>query len=168
MVIGMGFIGSEVAASLRQLGVSVTAVMSGASPLETVLGREVGAVMASIHTDESVDLVPGDRAIGCEGSTVVTRVVTARGQRLDCDFVVIGAGIGPNVGLLVNTPVALDNGELVVCGALGPEPAGAGAGVAAGGGVGDGAGADADGEGDVGAAATVIEPCISAYPWIVQ
>src|SRR5437588_432686 len=43
VVIGMGFIGSEVAASLRQMGLEVTVVLPGAAPLSTVLGNEVFA-----------------------------------------------------------------------------------------------------------------------------
>ena len=49
VVVGMGFIGSEVAASLTQMGVEVSAVLPGAAPLESVLGPEVGEVMAGIH-----------------------------------------------------------------------------------------------------------------------
>jgi nucleoside-diphosphate-sugar epimerase len=44
----MGFIGSEVAASLRQMGLEVTAVLSGVAPLATVLGNEVAAVRVRI------------------------------------------------------------------------------------------------------------------------
>src|SRR6266700_3404670 len=47
VVVGMGFIGSEVAASLRQMGLEVTAVLPGAAPLATVLGQEAAAVPAS-------------------------------------------------------------------------------------------------------------------------
>jgi len=61
--VGMGFIGSEVAASLRQKGVSVTAVLGGVGPLAGVLGDEVGSVMAGIHRDKGVELLLDDRVV---------------------------------------------------------------------------------------------------------
>ncbi len=67
VVVGMGFIGSEVAASLRQMGLEVTAVLSGAAPLATVLGNEVAAVLAAIHREHGVRLVTNDQVIGFEG-----------------------------------------------------------------------------------------------------
>src|SRR5262249_23519869 len=48
VVVGMGFIGCEVAASLTQLGVDVTAVFPGKDPLERVLGAEIGALISAI------------------------------------------------------------------------------------------------------------------------
>src|ERR1700737_1773456 len=49
VVVGSGFIGSEVAASLRQLGLKVTSVMRGKAPLDAVLGPQVGGVFGDIH-----------------------------------------------------------------------------------------------------------------------
>jgi 3-phenylpropionate/trans-cinnamate dioxygenase ferredoxin reductase component len=60
VVVGMGFIGCEVAASLTQPGVSVTAVFPGRAPLETVLGGQVGALIAGIHRANGVELLAGD------------------------------------------------------------------------------------------------------------
>src|ERR1700761_5591243 len=56
VVVGMGFIGCEVAASLTQLGVQVTAVFPGRAPLETVLGGQVGARIGAIHRAKGVEL----------------------------------------------------------------------------------------------------------------
>src|SRR6202140_4279900 len=67
VVVGMGFIGSEVTASLRQLGVSVTAVLGGLGPLAGVLGDEVGSVMAGIHRDKGVELLLDDRVVAFAG-----------------------------------------------------------------------------------------------------
>ena len=68
VVVGMGFIGSEVAASLTQIGVHVSAVLPGRAPLESVLGPEVGEVMAGIHRDAGVELVAGDEVVRFEGA----------------------------------------------------------------------------------------------------
>jgi 3-phenylpropionate/trans-cinnamate dioxygenase ferredoxin reductase subunit len=113
VVVGMGFIGSEVAASLRLLGVGVTAVMSGAAPLEAVLGREVGEAMARMHRDQGVELVRDDKVTGFEGTEALTAVVTERGRRLECDFAVVGVGIEPDVTAIAETDIAQDNGVLV-------------------------------------------------------
>src|SRR5437773_317354 len=61
LVVGMGFIGSEVAASLRQMGLQVTAVLDGAFPLGRVLGDELGSVYADIHREKGVELITRDR-----------------------------------------------------------------------------------------------------------
>ena len=113
VVVGMGFIGSEVAASLRQMGLEVTAVLPGAAPLATVLGNEVAAVLAAIHREHGVHLVTNDQVIGFEGGTRVERVLTAQGARLACDLVVVGVGIEPATDALVGSAIALDNGILV-------------------------------------------------------
>jgi 3-phenylpropionate/trans-cinnamate dioxygenase ferredoxin reductase subunit len=113
VVVGMGFIGSEVAASLRQLGVTVTAVFGGSAPLEAVLGTEVGAAMGRMHREHDVALLPNDRAVRFEGSDKVERAVTESGERVECDFAVIGAGIEPNLTPLAGTGIDVENGILV-------------------------------------------------------
>ncbi|HEY6378551.1 MAG TPA: FAD-dependent oxidoreductase [Candidatus Dormibacteraeota bacterium] len=113
VVVGMGFIGAEVAASLRQMGVSVTAVFSGSGPLARVLGDEVGAVLAAVHRENGVALVADDRVVAFAGTEHVENAVTTRGARLACDFAVVGAGIEPSVESLRDSGIAVDNGVLV-------------------------------------------------------
>ncbi|HET8851597.1 MAG TPA: FAD-dependent oxidoreductase [Ktedonobacteraceae bacterium] len=113
VIIGMGFIGAEVAASLRQMGLDVTVVLPGAAPLVRVLGDEVATVLASIHQEHGVHLVTHDRVIGFEGRDRVERVLTAKGAWLDCDLVIVAIGIRPNVDVLSGSGIALDNGILV-------------------------------------------------------
>jgi 3-phenylpropionate/trans-cinnamate dioxygenase ferredoxin reductase subunit len=113
VVIGLGFIGSEVAASLRQMGVEVTAVEGHPVPLARVLGPEVGAVLAGIHREKGVELVLEDSVAAFEGAGRVERVRTGKGRALDCDFVVAGIGIVPNAELLAAAGAAVDNGVLV-------------------------------------------------------
>jgi 3-phenylpropionate/trans-cinnamate dioxygenase ferredoxin reductase subunit len=113
VVIGLGFIGSEVTASLRQLGVEVVAVEGHAVPLARVLGKEVGAVLADIHRDKGVELVLEDSVAAFEGDGRVERVRTKKGRVLGCDFVIAGIGIAPNSELLAAAGAAVDNGVLV-------------------------------------------------------
>jgi len=113
VVVGMGFIGSEVAASLTRLGLTVTAVMSGDAPLTNVLGDEVGVAMAGIHREHGVELVANDLVARVEGGSSVERAVTKAGRRIDCDLVVVGAGIEPNLEVISQTTIDIDNGILV-------------------------------------------------------
>jgi 3-phenylpropionate/trans-cinnamate dioxygenase ferredoxin reductase subunit len=110
---GMGFIGSEVAASLRQLGVEVTVVEPQRTPLARVLGDEVGGVLAGVHRDRGVELLLGDTIEAVEGDGRVERVRTAGGRELACDLVVAGIGIAPDVELLERAGAAAENGVLV-------------------------------------------------------
>jgi 3-phenylpropionate/trans-cinnamate dioxygenase ferredoxin reductase subunit len=113
VVIGMGFIGSEVAASLRQMGLDVTVVLHGSAPLSGVLGDEAAEVLATIHREHGVRLVTGDQVIGLEGSQHVERALTAKGVRIDCDLVIAAIGIEPVVEALSGSGIALENGILV-------------------------------------------------------
>ncbi len=113
VVVGMGFIGSEVAASLIQMGVQVTAVLPGTSPLESVLGPEVGQVMAGIHRDAGVELFSSDQVVRFEGGHRIERAITRQGRRLACDFAVVSVGIRPAVDALASSGVSVDNGVLV-------------------------------------------------------
>ena len=109
VIVGMGFIGCEVAASLTQLGVRVTAVLPGRNPLEKVLGREVGALIGAIHREKGVELLAGEQVASFEGSERLEAVVTAAGHRIECDFAVAGVGIEPDAPA---ADVARDNGIL--------------------------------------------------------
>ena len=112
-VIGLGFIGSEVAASLRQLGLAVTGVEGYRVPLERTLGQDVGEVLADIHREKGVELVLEDSVASFEGEGRVERVRTKKGRVLECDMVVAGIGIVPNSELLGAAGAHVDNGVLV-------------------------------------------------------
>src|SRR5919199_759067 len=74
VVVGMGFIGSEVAASLRQSGVEVAVVDRNKVPLRRVLGEEVGRVIEGIHRDHGTELIFEDTMAAFEGTGRVERV----------------------------------------------------------------------------------------------
>jgi 3-phenylpropionate/trans-cinnamate dioxygenase ferredoxin reductase component len=97
VVVGMGFIGCEVAASLTQLGVRVTAVFPGRDPLERVLGDQVAGVMSAIHRANGVELLAGEQVAAFEGTSRLEAAVTRSGRRIECDFAVAGVGIEPDI-----------------------------------------------------------------------
>jgi len=112
VVAGMGFIGSEVTASLRQLGVSVISVFPGETPLDSVLGPEMGSVMAAIHRANGVELLAHDSVLRFEGKKKAERAITRAGRTIACDFAVVAVGIEPNVEFLRSSGIAVDNGVL--------------------------------------------------------
>jgi 3-phenylpropionate/trans-cinnamate dioxygenase ferredoxin reductase subunit len=113
VVVGLGFIGSEVAATLRAAGLEVVAIEVFAVPFEPVLGSEVGSALADLHRQHGVELVLGDGVEAFVGDTRVRRVRTTTGREIECDFAVVGIGVTPNVELAVDTGIEVDNGIVV-------------------------------------------------------
>lgn len=100
VVVGDGWIGMEVAASARSLGLDVTVVGRGQHPLGRVLGPEMGSFYAGVHTEHGVRLLSRSSVSGLRGTDGrVTGVDLADGTQLGADVVVIGVGAAPNVGL---------------------------------------------------------------------
>src|SRR5256884_3939599 len=97
VVVGMGFIGCEVTASLTQLGVHVTSVFPGKIPLERVLGEQVGAIIGAMHRSNGVRLLAGAQVAAFEGSERLEAAVTADGERMRAYFSVAGLGLDPDL-----------------------------------------------------------------------
>lgn len=113
VVIGAGFIGAEVAASLRTQGLTVTLLEILPVPLQRALGDEVGQIYAQIHRDYGVGLRLGEGVAAFGGAERVEEVRTASGVVLPTDLVIVGVGVQPNVGWLEDSDLALDNGVIV-------------------------------------------------------
>ena len=113
VVVGMGFIGSEVTASLRQKGLDVVVINPSKTPLFRVLGEAVGQTIADLHRTHGVRTIFEDTVAAFEGTRRVTHVITRSGLRLECDFVIVGIGIEPAVELLEGSGIRLDNGVVV-------------------------------------------------------
>ena len=113
VVVGMGFIGCEVAASLTQLGVQVTAIFPGTNPLQRVLGDQLSVLITAMHRANGVRLLAGGTVAAFEGIERLESVVMADGERVACDFAVVGVGIDPDVSAVAGSSMAQDNGILV-------------------------------------------------------
>ena len=112
VVIGAGFIGCEVAASLRSLGVDVVLVEPQPTPLASVLGERIGGLVARLHREEGVDVRLGVGVADVRGDGRVDTVVLSDGTELAADLVVIGIGSHPATGWLEGSGVDVDNGVL--------------------------------------------------------
>ncbi len=112
VVVGAGFIGAEVAATCRGLGLEVSVVEALPVPLERGLGPTMGSVMADLHREHGVDLRLGVGVVRLEGDDHVERVRLTDGTLLDADVVVVGIGVVPNTDWLEGSGLAIDNGVL--------------------------------------------------------
>jgi 3-phenylpropionate/trans-cinnamate dioxygenase ferredoxin reductase component len=113
VVIGAGWIGAEFAASARQRGLEVTVVEPGAVPLERVLGKELGGFYGGVHRGHGVELHANTGVEAFEGKGSVASVRTSDGQSIACDFVVIGVGVVPRIGLAEAAGAKIENGIVV-------------------------------------------------------
>jgi 3-phenylpropionate/trans-cinnamate dioxygenase ferredoxin reductase subunit len=104
LVLGGSFIGSEVAASLSQLGLAATVVFPESRLLEAVAPEELSAHLALLYEQHGVDIWPGVRPLRLEGAERVERAHLTDGRALDVDMVVMG------VGVELNTELARDVG----------------------------------------------------------
>lgn len=112
-VIGDGWIGLEVAASARTMGLEVTVLGRGAAPLGRVLGPEIGGWYGEVHRANGVDVrteVQVRRIVGADQR--VTGVELADGTLVDADVVVAGIGAIPNVGLAAAAGIDLRDASL--------------------------------------------------------
>jgi NADPH-dependent 2,4-dienoyl-CoA reductase/sulfur reductase-like enzyme len=125
VVIGAGFIGCEVAASMRGLGLDVVLVEPQAAPLASVLGERIGDLVARLHRSQGVVVRTGvgvaeircSRSGQTGGGGRVDTVALTDGDECRADLVVVGIGSHPATGWLSSSGIVVDNG--VLCDASG-------------------------------------------------
>lgn len=113
VVIGAGFIGSEVASSAKKRGLDVTIIEALPTPLVRATGTEMGHAIASLHARNGTTLLCGNGVAAIEGIDAVERVVLDDGTVIPADLVIVGIGVTPNVGWLAGSGLVIDNG--IVC-----------------------------------------------------
>jgi 3-phenylpropionate/trans-cinnamate dioxygenase ferredoxin reductase subunit len=113
VLVGMGFIGAEVAASLRAREVDVTVVEFAETPLQRVLGAELGRVLEGLHRDHGVTMIFRDAAERFEGDGRFEVLHTNEGRTIEADFAVVGVGVEPVTDVVQGTDIAVNNGILV-------------------------------------------------------
>src|SRR6266496_1466219 len=109
VVIGASFIGLEVAWSLRERKLEVAVVGKESLPLEKALGHELGGLARETHEANGVQF-----HLGRTPAAIQDRYVQLDdGTKLDCDLVVVGIGVRPNIAIAEQAGIATDNGVLV-------------------------------------------------------
>ncbi len=117
VVVGGGFIGAEVAASCRSIGLQVTLIERSSSPLLAALGDELAPRWAELHRGHGVDLRTGVGVEQFVGDARVKAVALSDGSQVRADVVVIGLGVTPVTDWLAGSDIHVDDG--VICDATG-------------------------------------------------
>jgi 3-phenylpropionate/trans-cinnamate dioxygenase ferredoxin reductase subunit len=107
VVVGAGVIGAEIAASCREEGLEVTLIEAAELPLMRAFGKSVGAIYAEIHRAHGVDLRCGVGVTEFIGDARIEGVVLSTGERLACDFAIVGIGVSAATDWLQGSGVAL-------------------------------------------------------------
>jgi NADPH-dependent 2,4-dienoyl-CoA reductase/sulfur reductase-like enzyme len=113
VVVGGGFIGAEVAASCRSIGLEVALIEKATSPLLAALGNELAPRWAELHRQHGVDVRVGVGVEGFLGSGRVEGVRLTDGSRVPADVVIVGLGVTPVTDWLDGSGLRVDDG--VVC-----------------------------------------------------
>lgn len=112
VVVGGGFIGCEVAATARKLGLEVSLVEPLVAPLARALGDEMALACAEIHRDAGVKLYCGQAVDTLVGAERVERVRLTNGESIEADVVVVGIGAHPETSWLEGSKLAVNDGVL--------------------------------------------------------
>lgn len=110
IVIGAGYIGLEVAAVARQLGLDVTVVETAVRPLARVTSPEVAGFFLDEHTRQGVRFVLGGQCALIKGADRVTGVALTDGAELPADLVIAGIGVTPDVAIAEQCGLTVNNG----------------------------------------------------------
>ncbi|ORW08286.1 NAD(P)/FAD-dependent oxidoreductase [Mycobacterium kyorinense] len=117
VVVGGGFIGAEVAATCRSMGLGVVLVEKADSPLLAALGKELAPRWAELHRDHGVDVRLGVSVDAFVGDGRVEAVRLTDGSLVPADVVIVGLGVTPATDWLDGSGLRVDDG--VVCDATG-------------------------------------------------
>jgi 3-phenylpropionate/trans-cinnamate dioxygenase ferredoxin reductase subunit len=112
-VVGSGWIGSECAASSRQLGLEVTLIDPLELPNERIFGREIGEFYRDVHAAHGVQLALGDGVERFLGDGSVAGVQLSSGRKIECDLAIVGVGVAPCVELAGAAGLAVEGGIVV-------------------------------------------------------
>ena len=113
VIIGGGFIGSEIAAALSMQGRAVTMLFPEPGIGQRVFPPDVVSYLNQYYSSKGVEVLPAERVVGLEDAGGHMAVLTESGRRIEANGVVAGIGIQPNVELATAAGLAVDNGIVV-------------------------------------------------------
>jgi len=113
VVIGAGWVGAEVAASFRQVGLEVALVDPNTTPLERSLGPVIGEVWRDLHAAHGVELHFGVKVEAIVGNGRASVVRLNDGNTVNCDLVVVGVGVVPRTELAARAGIEVHDGVVV-------------------------------------------------------
>jgi 3-phenylpropionate/trans-cinnamate dioxygenase ferredoxin reductase subunit len=112
-IVGAGFIGMEVAASLRQVGKDVSMVHVGRWLFDQLGVEQLSDELAALYEQNGVALTFGHRVAAFEGNGRLESVTTQDGRRVEADFAVVGVGVDPVTDFLAGSGIEVENGIVV-------------------------------------------------------
>lgn len=113
VVIGGGLLGLEAARGLQAHGLDVAVVHSGSHLMSAQMGPDGGAILRRSVEALGIAVHTGSRTTAILGSDRITGVALRDQPNLDCDMVVVTAGIRPNVDVAVVSGLAVERGIVV-------------------------------------------------------
>ena len=113
VIVGTGFIGLEVAASLAARGLQVTLVDRAVLPFETLSARSFSTFLIDLYREHGIEMLLGDGVREFAGDGRVAALITTSGRKIVADLAVVGVGVAPATDWLENSGLELDNGIFV-------------------------------------------------------
>ena len=113
VVVGGGFIGMEVAASLRQLDLEVTLIHMGTGLFDLLGSDELSEQLLALYRERGVDVLLEEEVAGFGGDDRLEYVEAKSGLCVEADLAVVGVGVVPNTGFLDGSGLSLDDGIVV-------------------------------------------------------
>jgi 3-phenylpropionate/trans-cinnamate dioxygenase ferredoxin reductase component len=113
VIVGGGYIGTETAAALTEMGVKVTMIVPEDRLLSKFASDDIAAFFKEKFADEGVDVLFGQEASGFYGDEKVEEVELKSGKRFKTDMVIIGVGVEPNVKIFSDSNLNIDTGIVV-------------------------------------------------------
>jgi len=113
VVVGAGFIGMEVAASLRRLGLDVTLIHLGSVLFDQLRSTQLSEELLTLYREQGVDVLLEEQVAGFGGDRRLEYVETKSGLCVEADLAVVGVGVVPNVDFLEHSGLTLENGVVV-------------------------------------------------------
>lgn len=113
VIVGAGYIGLEVAAVIRQIGLDVTVVEMADRVMSRVVSPEISDFYQIEHTRQGVKLRLSTGITAFRGNGRINALETAEGELIRADFAVIGVGIIPNTELATEAGIVVEDGIVV-------------------------------------------------------
>jgi NADPH-dependent 2,4-dienoyl-CoA reductase/sulfur reductase-like enzyme len=113
VVVGGGFIGMEVAASLRRLGLEVTLIHRGSGLFDQFGSTEFSDELAAFYREHGVEVMLAEEVGSFAGDERLEYIETKSGICVEADIAVVGVGVVPNVSFLARSRLVLGNGIVV-------------------------------------------------------
>lgn len=110
VIIGGGFIGSEIAAALEMQNISTTMIFPEPIICQKIFPKELGSALMNLYKEKGITLDSEDSAVAFIKKDTTTSILTRKGLSFEADIIIAGIGIAPNIDLAQNGGLKVANG----------------------------------------------------------